>query len=85
VNARVSTSIETAYKATSRLVWCIVYVYSHAFDYKANLHAPPILVGNESDECESYEREAGVHVGRTLGCHPSRALTNQLGGTTMKH
>ena len=76
MNARVSTSLGIAYRATSGLLWCIVYVYNNAFDYKDLLYALPIPVSSESDERESYERKAGVLVGRALGRYPSREQTS---------
>ena len=76
MNTMASGQLETSQKRFSGLLWCIVYVYNNAFDYKDLLYAPPILVSSESDERESYERKAGVFVGRALGRYPSREQTS---------
>jgi len=82
VNARVSTSLEIAYSGTSQLLWCIVYVYSDAFDCIPKPHGRPILMANEGVirlKCESYEREAGLHVG-DIHCGLFQPCTEQVEG-----
>ena len=87
MNARVSTSLETAYRATSQLLWCIVYVYSDAFDCIPNPHGRPILMANEGVirlKCESYEREAGLVVGPCTADGSSREQTLLVHGVTCR-
>jgi len=82
MNARVSTSLEIAYSGTSKLLWCIVYVYSDASDCIPNPHGRPILMANEGVirlKCESYEREAGLLVG-DIHCRFFQPCTEQIEG-----